>query len=216
MLERLLRLYSTTIDFREFIFHLAITALLCFVIGLIYVAVAPRPAKALRLARIFPILGMGMALAATVLGSSLAIAIGLVGAISVVRFRAVLQDLEQMGFILLTVAAGLGSGSGQLMLVVFALPVIGGLLVLRRYLQRNQRNRFSLHLSGTPADIQAVLPGIKKEFPGLRFCHAHVEGTAAEWRFSLTRPDFSDALALFDRLSDTPGVHISLREDGNE
>lgn len=216
MLQRLLRLYSTTIDFREFIFHLAITALLCFVIGLIYVAVAPRPAKALRLARIFPILGMTMALAATVLGSSLAIAIGLVGAISVVRFRTVLQDLEQLAFLLLTIAAGLGSGSGQLMVVVFALPLIGGMLVLRRYWQRHRRHRFSIRLSGPPADVQALIPRLKKEFPGLRLCHAHVEGAAAEWRFSLSRPAPGTASALFDQLADAPGIRISLREDGDE
>jgi hypothetical protein len=213
MLQHILRLYSTTIDFREFIFHLAITALLCFGVGLIYVAVARRPNKALRLARIFPALGMGMALATIVLGSSLAIAIGLVGAISVVRYRAVLQDIEQLSFILLTVAVGLGSGSGQLMLVAVALPLVGSLLMLQRYLQRHHQSRYSLHLSGDPADLQALLPRLKNEFPGLRLRHAHVKGTAAEWRFSLSRPRSGDALALFEQLAGTPGVRISLRED---
>jgi hypothetical protein len=215
MLQRLYRLFSTTIDYREFILHLAITALLCFLVGILYVVVAPRPQKALRLARIFPVLGLTMALAVTVLGSSLAIAIGLVGAVSVVRYRAVINDLEQLSFILLTVATGLACGSAHLLLVVAALPLIGGLLLLRHYVLR-KRSRLQVLLHGSPAQVQAMLPGLREEFPGLRLRHAHLQNESAEWRFSLLKARPGDLLALYDRLAQTPGLRISLREDTDE
>ena len=86
MLQRLLRLYSTTIDFREFLFHLGITALLCFAAGILYLSLSRNKVRALRFARLFPVMGMGMALVAAVLGSSLTVAIGLVEAVSMVRY----------------------------------------------------------------------------------------------------------------------------------
>jgi hypothetical protein len=116
---------------------------------------------------------------------------------------------------LLTVAVGLACGSGHLLLVASALPLIGGLLFLRRYLQR-KRGRLSLHLTGSAAQLQALLPHLREEFPGLRVRHAHLQGTAAEWRFSFTQAHPGDFIALQQRLSSTSGLRISLEEDSDE
>jgi hypothetical protein len=212
MLERLLRIYSTTIDFRESLFHLGITALLCFCAGILYLSLSRNKVQALRFARLFPLMGMGMALVAAVLGSSLTVAIGLVGAVSVVRYRGVFHDLQQLTFFFLIVALGLAGGTGQLGIALLGFPMIALALLLRSWWQK-RRGRLDLRLTGAPSEVQALLPQLQRDFPRLRLQNVHLDATAAEWRFSLFHPQPGDAIALQTRLAHAPGLHFSLLED---
>lgn len=213
MLQRVLRLYSTTIDFREFLFHLAITALLCFATAVLYLALSRNKIKALRFARLFPLLGLGMALVAAVLGSSLTIAIGLVGAVSVVRFHGVYQNDRPLTFAFLVFALGLAGGTGQLGVALLGWPLIAlALLLQRRW--TNGSARLELLLVGPPADLNALLPQLQREFPRLRLQDVQLNAHAATWRFALSRPQPGDALALQSRLS-TTGLRVSLTEEAD-
>ena len=212
MLQRLLRLYSTTIDFREFLFHLGITALLCFAAGILYLSLSRNKVRALRFARLFPVMGMGMALVAAVLGSSLTVAIGLVGAVSMVRYHGVFRDVQQLTFMFLVVALGLAGGTGQLGIALLGLPMIALMLGLRAWYQKKS-GRLDLKLSGSPATVQALLPALQKEFPHLRLQDVQFNATAAEWRFSLFRPRPGDVVALQSRLAGATGLQILLLEE---
>ena len=48
----------------------------------------------------------------TVVKSSLALSLGLVGALSIVRFRTPIKEPEELGYLFLTIAVGLGFGAG--------------------------------------------------------------------------------------------------------
>ncbi|HHG84146.1 MAG TPA: DUF4956 domain-containing protein [Bacteroidetes bacterium] len=212
-MDRFFRIYRTTIDFREVIFHLAITAMLCFLIGLLYVSLNSRRSDHLRLARLFPLLGMGMALVATILGSSLAIAIGLVGTMSIVRFRAVISGLEPLSFLFLTIAIGLAGGTGQLAVAALALLLIAAVLYLRYWLQGRQPVPMHLHISGATTKVFALLPKLQSAFPKLQMQQAQVGKTQAEWRFSLPLNGPKEVLALHAFLSASAhGLQFSLSD----
>ena len=51
--------------------------------------------------------------------SSLALSLGLVGALSIVRFRAAIKEPEELIYLFLTIAAGLGTGAGQIKITIF-------------------------------------------------------------------------------------------------
>src|SRR5207245_5269232 len=58
-----------------------------------------------------------------VIGDNLARAFGLVGALSIVRFRTVVEDTRDTAFVIFAVAVGMGVGAGFLVEMLIALPV---------------------------------------------------------------------------------------------
>lgn len=61
---------------------------------------------------ILPLVGLTVFLVITVVKSSLALSLGLVGALSIVRFRTPIKEPEELGYLFLTIAVGLGFGAG--------------------------------------------------------------------------------------------------------
>ncbi len=70
----------------------------------------------------------------TVVKSSLAMSLGLVGALSIVRFRAAIREPEELIYLFICIALGLGIGANQwaMTLVMFAV-LLGMTLLLARF-----------------------------------------------------------------------------------
>lgn len=67
-----------------------------------------------------------------VIGDSLARAFGLVGALSIVRFRTVVEDTRDTAFVIFAVVVGMAIGAGYPRLAVLGVPaVLAGVLLMR-------------------------------------------------------------------------------------
>lgn len=64
------------------------------------------------LAIVLPLIGLTVFLVIVVVKSSLALSLGLVGALSIVRFRTPIKEPEELGYLFLAIAVGLGFGAG--------------------------------------------------------------------------------------------------------
>jgi hypothetical protein len=75
--------------------------------------------------RVFPFILMTTLLVITIVKSSLALSLGLVGALSIVRFRTPIKEPEDLAYLFICIAAGVGIGAGAVaataMSVVFIL-----------------------------------------------------------------------------------------------
>ena len=60
----------------------------------------------------------------TVVKSSLALSLGLVGALSIVRFRTPIKEPFELAYIFGVIAIGLGTGAGQVLITVIAIAVL--------------------------------------------------------------------------------------------
>ena len=69
------------------------------------------------------ILAVATTLIITIVKSSLALSLGLVGALSIVRFRAAIKDPEELTYLFLVIAIGLGLGANQPLLTVIGFLV---------------------------------------------------------------------------------------------
>ncbi|MDP6798040.1 MAG: DUF4956 domain-containing protein, partial [Candidatus Krumholzibacteria bacterium] len=70
------------------------------------------------------LLSMLMSLVMMVIGSNIARAFGLAGAMSIIRFRTVVKDTRDTAYVFYALAVGMACGTGNLMIAAF-----GGLLV---------------------------------------------------------------------------------------
>jgi len=97
-------------------------------------------------AQVFPFILLTTILIITVVKSSLALSLGLVGALSIVRFRTPIKEPEELAYLFMAIAMGLGLGADQLLpTVVASLFILGVIGLLRR--SRVGREPKNLYLS---------------------------------------------------------------------
>jgi hypothetical protein len=87
--------------------------------------------------RIFPLITVTTLLVITIIKSSLALSLGLVGALSIVRFRTPIKDPEELGYIFLSIAVGLGLGADRWLETVLALTgILAGMSIYYRFSEK--------------------------------------------------------------------------------
>ena len=92
-------------------------------------------------AKLFLVLIPTMVLIISVVKSSLALSLGLVGALSIVRFRTPIKDPEELGYIFLAIAVGLGLGANQTLATALAFVVILALMMISGRWRRHRQPR---------------------------------------------------------------------------
>ncbi len=75
-------------------------------------------------AQVFPFILLTTILIITVVKSSLALSLGLVGALSIVRFRTPIKEPEELAYLFMAIAMGLGLGANQSIPTVLASIII--------------------------------------------------------------------------------------------
>ncbi len=95
---------------------------------------------------VFPFVMLTTLLVITVVKSSLALSLGLVGALSIVRFRTPIKEPEELAYLFIAIAAGVGLGANQIPATVFAVAVILLVTALLKGLRRGDREQ-NLYLS---------------------------------------------------------------------
>lgn len=115
----------------KLVLSLGIAALLGLLLGQVYIRFGTSLSNRRLFARNFLILVVTTTLIISIVRSSLALSLGLVGALSIVRFRAAIKEPEELAFLFLAISIGLGLGAGQALVTVVALAIILGLIVIR-------------------------------------------------------------------------------------
>jgi uncharacterized membrane protein YhiD involved in acid resistance len=110
---------------------LILAAILGLVLGSVYVRCAMSLSNRRQFARNFLLLTVTTTLIISIVKSSLALSLGLVGALSIVRFRAAIKEPEELAYLFLAISVGLGLGAGQPLLTLVAFAIILTLIALR-------------------------------------------------------------------------------------
>lgn len=117
------------------------------------------------LADILPFITLTTVLIITVVKSSLALSLGLVGALSIVRFRTPIKEPEELAYLFIAIATGLGLGANQWLPTVLSVPVILTLIAFVRFSKSNsgyQNLYLSIGWDGEKASEDKILEAIKK------------------------------------------------------
>ncbi|MBT3511191.1 MAG: DUF4956 domain-containing protein [Nitrospina sp.] len=96
----------------------------------------------------------------TVVKSSLALSLGLVGALSIVRFRTPIKEPEELAYLFIAIAMGLGLGADQLVPTLVAGPLILAVMAVFKWTRRESKKKnlyLSLDWKGKPDETQGFL-----------------------------------------------------------
>ena len=97
-------------------------------------------------AQVFPFVLLTTVLIISVVKSSLALSLGLVGALSIVRFRTPIKEPEELAYLFISIALGLGLGANQILATVVAGPLILLVMAFIKGMGRVSENK-NLYLS---------------------------------------------------------------------
>tara|TARA_Y100001935_G_C17137920_1_gene423965 strand:+ start:93 stop:779 length:687 start_codon:yes stop_codon:yes gene_type:complete len=104
---------------------------------------------------IFPFITLTTTLIISIVKSSLALSLGLVGALSIVRFRTPIKEPEELAYLFICIAAGLGYGANQTVATTVAIIFILIFLTLIK-IKTSQINNKNIYLTietSDPADL---------------------------------------------------------------
>lgn len=79
-------------------------------------------------AQVFPFVLLTTILIISVVKSSLALSLGLVGALSIVRFRTPIKEPEELAYLFIAIAIGLGLGANQILPTIISSLIILGVM----------------------------------------------------------------------------------------
>ncbi len=123
---------STPVRWDDIAWRLVLAAIFGFAVAAVHTA-SQRRAENTILFTTLVLLTILVAMTTIVIGDSIARAFGLVGALSIVRFRTVVEDTRDTAFVIFAVVVGMALGAGNLLACLIGVPVVStSALVLSR------------------------------------------------------------------------------------
>lgn len=108
----------------DFLINIFITILLAYIIGLVYSKYGNSLSNRKKLTQTFVLIAVTVMLVISIVKSSLALSLGLVGALSIVRFRTAIKEPEELVYFFVAIAIGLGMGANQRTVTLIGSSVI--------------------------------------------------------------------------------------------
>lgn len=115
----------------DFLINIFITIVLSYIIGLIYSKYGNSLSNRKKLIQTFVLIAVTVMLVISIVKSSLALSLGLVGALSIVRFRTAIKEPEELVYFFVAIAFGLGMGANQRIITLVGAVVIIIFIVLQ-------------------------------------------------------------------------------------
>ncbi len=156
LFEKFLATSNTQISITDFLFNSVLIVILSFLLERTYAKCGKSLSNRKVFAGNFMLLAFTTMLIINIVKSSLALSLGLVGALSIVRFRSAIKEPEELAYLFLTISLGLGLGANQRIITIVAFIIIMIILWVRYFFSQTSKNQnlFFTVSSNSPSSIQ--------------------------------------------------------------
>lgn len=136
------------LDLFSVIFNFGMCVLMSFIARLFYIKYSTSLTGKHHIGTVIPILATIVFLVILIVKSSLALSLGLVGALSIVRFRTPIKEPEELVYLFLSIAIGLGYAAGYTFLTtMITLAILGMIFIWLSNRKIDNKNEYNLILS---------------------------------------------------------------------
>jgi len=199
--------------------RVGLAMLLGFVVAVVYTGVlGRRKSDPSTLATTLVLLTVLISLVTLVIGNSIARAFGLVGALSIVRFRTVVEDTRDTAFVIFAVAVGMACGAGYGTIALLSIPSVAIAAGLMRSFDRGVESstasltvRLGLHQE--PDDL--LKPIFAKHLAEYHITGAGTakQGASIELTYTIVFRPETTLVKLLQDLTHVEGVqNVTMRE----
>lgn len=167
LFQKFLITQEQQVSITDFIINAGVIIILSIILEYTYIKAAKTISNRRQFAGTFLIIAFTTMLIISIVKTSLALSLGLVGALSIVRFRAAIKEPEELAYIFFAIALGLGLGANQTVVILVAFT-IAMLIIWARYFITGKSTRQNLYLNFTAStkdiELNELTAIIKKEF----------------------------------------------------
>ncbi len=150
------------INIGNFIFAILLSLILAYLIKTTYIKVSSSLNDKEHFSETFIPLAIITTLVITVVKFSLALSLGLVGALSIVRFRAAIKEPEELVYLFFIIGIGLANGANQFAISIIATLITIIILHLRK--SYNDKKKMSNFTSSSTNILQIQIKNGSKNF----------------------------------------------------
>ena len=176
LFEKFLITENVNLSVNDFLLNSVLIIIMSWLLSLTYQKVAKTLSNRKDFGANFMLLAFTTMLIITIVKSSLALSLGLVGALSIVRFRAAIKEPEELAYLFFAIAMGLGLGANQVYIVATAFGVLMVILWSRFFLngRDESQNLFvTLNADGNSKvklkEVQAIMKSHFNKFQLKRY-----------------------------------------------
>lgn len=154
LFQKFLVTQEEQIQLPDFLINAVIVLVLAWFLELTYRKCGRSMSNRKSFAATFIIIGFTTMLIISVVKSSLALSLGLVGALSIVRFRAAIKEPEELAYLFLVISIGLGLGANLRLITVVAFALIMVVIWGRFFIgTKSEINNLFLTVSRSNKDV---------------------------------------------------------------
>ena len=160
--------FETDIPLLDFTFKFLLTCLLSWTISTIYKFYSTVLSNKKNFSNNLIIVSTTTMLIISIVKSSLALSLGLVGALSIIRFRTAIKEPEELSYLFIAIALGLGIGADQIFVTITAFILTSLLLMTIYYINGDKIDENGMIVSleideGTQPQLNEVISILKTE-----------------------------------------------------
>jgi hypothetical protein len=209
---------SSAFEADVFVINLLLAVLTSFILGRVYIYWGGSLSNRRKFAANFMLVTVTTTFIILVVRSSVALSLGLVGALSIIRFRAAIKEPEELAYLFFAISLGIGLGDNQRLVTLISLAVVVIIIGLARLLRQTQAD-VNLHLTITShgaekVTLQQVMDVLAHQADKLRLLRYDETPEALEISFVVEFRHISklnQARAALQALS--PGLQVSFLDN---
>ena len=191
-LENFILNSAPDISYSNFIIAILISAFLAFIVKLAYIRISRTLNDREYFSDIFVPLAIITTLVITVIKFSLALSLGLVGALSIVRFRAAIKEPEELVYLFFIIGIGLANGANQFLVSIICTFFIILILFIKKYyddkkndqnLSDSSVNVMQIEISNSKEGVEKIIDILKTKTTYLKLKSFRVEKDLSQYVF---------------------------------
>lgn len=213
--EQYIQEFSNNVSVSEFLINIFITAILITILRFYYIHFGSSISNRRKFANNFLPLALGTLLIIMIVKSSIALSLGLVGALSIVRYRAAIKDPEELTFLFIAIGIGLAGGANQPILAILALSIILLLLYLSRLVYKQpmtqQEGRLFVNINTDLNELEQITDILKEKLPYVELKRLDTQEVGMDLTFICKANTIEDISGLQHKIRNlSANTHLSI------
>ena len=221
LVEKLFLDSSVEISLASFVTSLIAAALLSYLIKRFYVAYSQSLSNRDYFSDVFIPLSVITCLVISVVKFSLALSLGLVGALSIVRFRAAIKEPEELVYLFFCVAIGIATGANQIIIATASTLIVIFILYIQSIFKKRKEkdninygsnNILKVNITNKKISAEEIIKKYEKYTTYLNLKSSFFEKNISQhvfWIEFKNKKSYLECLRMSEKLPNE-GVEISL------
>lgn len=217
LFQKFLITQEQQISVTDFLINSAVIIVLAIILEYTYIKCARTISNRKQFAGVFLLIAFTTMLIISIVKTSLALSLGLVGALSIVRFRAAIKEPEELAYLFFTISIGLGLGANQTVIVIvafaIAMIILWGRYLIKGKISRHQNLYLNFSAKTGEVKLSDITDAVKEAFGKSYLKRYDENGEVIEASFLVDSP-YPEKLEEFKQLVEKYGdsVRVSFVE----